>query len=189
MKYPNNIKKNNKTSILYGNRGMNLENSLNMINNYYIENNIALIYKKPTPIGIVNVDYELGKKIITKAYFKEPSTLDYNGLYKGNYIEFEAKETKNKTSFPLANFHKHQIEHIRNVINHNGIVFIIISMNNLNYLLKGIDFINYIDINKRKSIDYTYIKEYGYVIKDTLNGLDYISIVDNIILEGIYEKN
>lgn len=184
MKYPNNIKKNNKQSILYGNRGMNLENSLNLANSYYVENNIALIYKKPTPIGIISTGYEDNKYIIKKAYFKEPSTLDYNGLYKGKYIEFEAKETKNKTSFPLANIHKHQINHIKNVIKHDGIVFLIIHINNQNFLLKGSDFINYIDTNKRQSIEYSYIKENGYLIHETFNGLDYISIVDSIYFGG-----
>ena len=184
MKYPNNIKKNNKACILYGNRGMDLENSLNQINSYYVENEIALIYKKPTPIGIVDVNYEFGKNIITKAYFKEPSTLDYNGLYKGKYIEFEAKETKNKTSFPLANIHEHQIKHIRNVIKHDGIVFLIININNNSYLLKGTDFINYIDNHNRKSIEFNYVKENGFILKETLNGLDYIDIVEKIYFGG-----
>ena len=104
MKYPNNIKK-NKACILYGNRGMDLETSINMANKFYSEQEIAFIYKKTTPIGIVETGYENNNYIIKKAYFKEPSTLDYNGLYKGKYIEFEAKETKNKTSFPLSNIH------------------------------------------------------------------------------------
>lgn len=184
MNYPNNIKKNNKSVIIYGNRGMNLESNLNLANNYYVEKDIALIYKKPTPIGIVDVSYENNKGVITKAYFKEPSTLDYNGLYKGKYIEFEAKEAKNKTAFPLANIHEHQVKHIRNVLKHSGIVFIIINMNGQNYLLKGDDFINYIDTNSRKSIAFNYIQEKGYLIKDSYNGLDYISIVDKIYFGG-----
>ena len=44
-----------------------------------------------------------------------PSTLDFNGIYQGKYIEFDAKETNNKTSFPLSNVHPHQIKHIRNM--------------------------------------------------------------------------
>ena len=184
MNYPNNIKKKNKSFILYGNRGMDLESSLNLVNNYYVENDIALIYKKPTPIGIVETGYENNKYIIKKAYFKEQSTLDYNGLYKGKYIEFEAKESKHKTSFPLANIHEHQIKHIRNVIKHKGIVFLIINMNSKNFLLKGEDFIEYIDMNKRKSIEFEFIEKAGYLIKENLNGLDYIAVVNKIYFGG-----
>ena len=51
--------------------------------------------------------------MIKEAYFNEPSTLDYTGIYKNKYIEFDAKETKSKTSFPLSNIHSHQLEHIK----------------------------------------------------------------------------
>ena len=144
---------------------MNLENALNISNEYYLKTDRALIYKKPTPIGVVDVSYQNHKKIIDKAYFKEQSTLDYNGLYRGKYIEFDAKETLNKTSFPLSNIHEHQTKQIRNVIKHGGIVFLIIRMNNLNYLLTGEDYIEYIDNNDRKSISYKYIEEKAHVFK------------------------
>ena len=188
MHYPNNIQKQpteTKIKISYGNRGINLENSLNISNEYYLNKDIALIYKKPTPIGIVDVSYSYNKATITKAYFKEPSTLDYNGLYKGKYIEFDAKETLKKTSFPLSNIHAHQTKHIRNVIKHGGIVFLIIKMNNIFYLLTGEDYISYIDSNDRKSIEYDYIKEKAHVIKEGYSlPLDYLEIIDNIYFKG-----
>ena len=164
---------------------MNLESALNQSNEYYLRNDIALIYKKPTPIGVVDVSYKNHKKVIEKAYFKEQSTLDYNGLYRGKYIEFDAKETLNKTSFPLSNIHEHQTTQIRDVIRHKGIVFLIIRMNNYNYLLCGEDYINYIDSNVRKSISYDYIKEKAHIIKETYQPqLDYLKIVDKVYFEG-----
>ena len=36
--------------------------------------------------------------MITKGFFRTPSTLDYNGIYRGRYIDYDAKETQNKTS-------------------------------------------------------------------------------------------
>ena len=97
VQYPNNIKKEyTKYTISHSNRGMDLENLINQSNDYYLKKDCALIYKKPTPIGVVDVSYKNHKKVIEKAYFKEQSTLDYNGLYKGKYIEFDAKETLNK---------------------------------------------------------------------------------------------
>lgn len=111
----------------YGNRGMTLEEDLNLTNQYYRDRNIAVIHKKPTPVQIVNVDYpKRSAAKITEAYFKRPSTTDYNGVYKGKYIDFEAKETRNRTSLPLQNFHPHQIEHMAQVKAHGGIAFIIV---------------------------------------------------------------
>ena len=56
MQYPNNIKKSyNHISVSHSNRGMSLENLLNHTNDYYIKKDIALIYKKITPIGVAEV--------------------------------------------------------------------------------------------------------------------------------------
>lgn len=186
MQYPNNIKKSyTKLSVSHSNRGMNLENALNISNEYYLRTDKALIYKKPTPIGVVDVSYKNHKKTIEKAYFKEQSTLDYNGLYRGRYIEFDAKETLNKTAFPLSNIHEHQTNQIRNVIKHGGIIFLVIRMNNINYLLTGEDYIYYIDNNNRKSISYNYIQEKAHIIKEAYQPqLDYLSVVDKIYFKG-----
>ena len=166
----------------YKNRGMFLENIINDSNTFYISKDIALIYKKPTPIKVLNVSYPSRKStVINKAVFESISTLDYNGIYKGKYIEFDAKECKNKTSFPLANIKNHQIKHIENVIRHNGIVFLIIYMCNEFYLLNGSTLIEYINSTKRKSIPIEFIKDKCYKINEKyMPRLDYIQIVDKI---------
>ena len=116
----------------YKNRGMFLENILNDSNTYYNSNDKCLIYKKPTPIKVLKVSYPTNKShLIDKAVYSSISTLDYNGIYKGKYIEFDAKECHNKTSFPLANIKDHQIDHIRRVIKQQGIVFISLSFLNM----------------------------------------------------------
>ena len=88
MNYPNGIQKNSTNNIInYGNRGMVLEDDLNITNEYYREGDIAIIYKKPTPITIHKVNYKSrDNAFIEKASFKIPSTTDYNGIYKGKYI-------------------------------------------------------------------------------------------------------
>ncbi|GIN70094.1 Holliday junction resolvase RecU [Bacillus sp. J14TS2] len=111
----------------YSNRGMTLEEDLNETNQYYLTHNIAVIHKKPTPIQIVNVDYpSRSAAVIKEAYFRQASTTDYNGVWNGKYIDFEAKETKSNSSFPLKNFHQHQIEHMKSVVEQNGITFVIV---------------------------------------------------------------
>ncbi len=191
MNYPNGVKKQQKQNINYKNRGMCLEDDLNETNLYYRQQDIAYIYKKPTPIQITKVDYPSREKaIIKEAYFKEPSTTDYNGLYKGYYIDFEAKETKIKTAFPLSNIHPHQIEHIRNGIRHGGICFLIVrfTFQNETYLLWGEDFINFLDQTKRKSIPYTYFKEKAIEIPFMYQPrLPYLTIIDKRI-GGHYEN-
>ena len=156
---------------------MTLESEINDSNKYYLEKDIAVIYKKPTPIKVVK---QVNEKI-TDAYFEKPSTTDYSGLYKGKYIDFEAKETKNNTSFPIKNIHPHQIKHLENVIKHQGICFLIVRFVNINetYLLFGTDFIHFIKTQTRKSIPLSYFKEKGHIIKDKLMPkVDYIKIID-----------
>lgn len=71
-------------------RGMSLEEDINLSNTYYLSVDQAVIYKKPTPIQIVKVDYPSRNKArIVEAYYQAPSTTDYNGIYKGRYIDFE----------------------------------------------------------------------------------------------------
>lgn len=43
---------------------MNLEDDINLTNKYILDNDIAVIHKKPTPIKVVKVDYN--KRINTK---------------------------------------------------------------------------------------------------------------------------
>lgn len=187
MRYPGGVVQTCKNSINYGNRGMNLENDLNMTNEYYLNNDIAVIYKKPTPITINKVDYPSRKDaVIKEAHFKIPSTTDYNGIYKGRYIDFEAKETA-KTAFPLANIHKHQIAHLKRIVNHGGIGFIIVSFTKKDkiFLLNGTDFFNFIDNNDKKSIPISYFEEHGYIINYNFNPrLDYLKIINQIYFKG-----
>lgn len=183
MNYPNGIKKKTTTHYTnYGNRGMDLENDLNITNEYYRNIDRAFIYKKPTPIKIVDVDYHSRKLVtIKEAYFTEPSTTDYNGIYKGKYIDFEAKETKSKTAFALNNIHPHQIKHLKDIYNHGGIAFLIVRFTylDLTFLLMVDDFFAFLKANDRKSIPLTYFKEKGYLIKFKLQPrIDYLEIVD-----------
>ena len=183
MNYPNGIKKKivQKKQTIYKNRGMNLENDINESNQYYIEQKKAFIYKKPTPIKLVKVNYKIGK--IEEAYFEMPSTTDYNGIYKGKYIDFEAKETINTKGFPLVNIHKHQIEHIRNIYQSKGICFLIVRFvkHNITYLLMAKDFLEYIDNNKKSIISFDYFKEKGFVLKEKfIPRIDYLEIIDKL---------
>lgn len=167
-------------SISSANRGMNLEEDINLSNDYYLLKNILLITKRPTPINVVKVDYSKGARI-TDAFFQTQSTTDYNGVYQGRYIDFEAKSTKNRTSFPLANISSHQIDHLKHVIHFGGIAFFIIQFEFYNeiYLLDASYVIDFYEKGKRKSIPFFEIKEKGRLIKQGYNPrLNYIEAID-----------
>ena len=161
---------------------MNLEESINLSNDFYIENNIALITKRPTPINVVKVDYSKGCKIVD-AYFEKQSTTDYNGLYKTKYVDFEAKVTKSKTSFPLANIYKHQIEHLKRVLLLGGIAFFIIQFDFYDevYVLDANYIIDFYENGDRKSIPYPVVKEKGILVKQGfIPRLAYLDAVDKL---------
>lgn len=170
--------KNNKL-IDYGHRGMTLEYDLNLTNDYYLEKDLALIYKKPTPIKVLKANET--KTRIKDGFYEQKSTLDYSGVYLGKYIEFDAKETNSKTSFPLSNIHTHQITHIKNVLKHKGIAFLIIRFNyyNQTFLLPGDKLLNFINNNERKSIPYEYFINNCQIIPIKYRPrLDYLKIID-----------
>lgn len=188
MHYPTGISFNKKSNINYANRGMTLEGELNQANDYYLINDIAIIHKKPTPITIHKVNYKSRKDaVIEDARFKIPSTTDYNGIYKGKYIDFEAKETTCKTSFALANIHEHQIKHLIDVQRHGAISFLIVRFihNNETYLLDTMDLKYFLENYDRKSIPLSFFKEKGKLVKMKYNPrLDYIEVINNTYFGG-----
>ena len=191
MNYQNK-KKSTTKFINYGKRGMNLENDINITNKYYLENNIAIVYKKPTPIKVVKVDYNKRiNTVIKEAYYEVPSTTYYNGIYNGKYIDFEAKETKSTTSFALRNIHDHQIKHLIKVLEHGGISFLIIRFTILNktFFLDTKYLKDFLTLSKSKSIPLKYIEDNGYIIEEKYYPrVDYIKIIEKYYLGVKNEK-
>lgn len=106
-----------------GLRGSTLEELINRTNEKYLENNLALIQKIPTPITPIKIDKE--KKHITLAYFEQKSTVDYIGVVQGIPVCFDAKECKADT-FSLQNIHEHQFKFMENFEKQGGIAFFLI---------------------------------------------------------------
>jgi len=177
-----------KSVTSYKNRGMVLEDDLNVTNEYYRVYDIAVIYKKPIPIQVVDVYYPArNKAVIKEAYYKTPSTTDYNGIFQGRYLDFEAKETSSMTSFPLKNINHHQIEHLNAIEKHGGIAFMIIAFQKLGeaYLV-SMTLLNkyYQNQNERKSIPYKIIKENSKLIVSGYKPrLDYLKAVKELFFD------
>lgn len=168
-----------------GNRGMGFEADINESNVYYSEHDLALVTKRPTPINVVKVDYSHGAKI-TQAFFQCQSTTDYNGVYKGHYLDFEAKSTRSKTSFPLNNIPPQQVKHLRAVKKNGGIAFFLINCYALNetYLLDS-DFIcDFYTEKPRRSIPLSEIKKHGHLVPEGYSPrYDYLPLVEKFLLK------
>lgn len=179
--------------INFANRGMSFEKMINESNSYYLSRGLAVIHKKPTPIQIVKVDYpHRSRAKIVEAYFRQASTTDYSGVYKGHYIDFEAKETRQKKSMPMKNFHSHQIEHMEAVLEQKGICFVLLHFSSLRetYLLPASYLIEFYKIDKGgKSMPLTYIQEHGYPIEmQQLPSIPYLEIIEQKLLGGIINE-
>jgi recombination protein U len=123
------------------------------------------------------------KAKITEAYYQTPSTTDYNGIYKGHYIDFDVKESRNKTSFPLKNIHAHQIEHLKSVHEHGGLAFLIIHLktDDTYWLLPYNALAYYVKraIKGRKSMTHEELKKESLPIREGLRPrLDYLKAID-----------
>ena len=185
VNYPNGKKSTFHTAAAsFGGRGMALEDDINTTNSYYLDTDRAVIHKKPTPVTIVKVDYPSRSAAkITEAYFKLPSTTDYNGIYRGRYIDFEAKECAINTSFPLKSIHAHQIAHLESVLRHGAIAFVIVRFTKMNrtFFVPAEVMIPYIRSLDRRSIPYTWFEENGHEIRyNYVRPVDYLAAVDEL---------
>ena len=197
MNYPSGVKpfgfkntaktqpKYKKTSVLAGNRGMSFEADINESNDYYREKGLCLITKRPTPINVVKVDYSHGATI-TQAYFETQSTTDYNGVCEGRYIDFEAKSTRSKTSFPLANIPPQQIDHLKRVLGQGGIAFFLIHFELLGktFLVPAEKVISFYEERPRASMTLSFIEENGRLIKEAFSPrYDYLPVLKELFFK------
>lgn len=106
-----------------GLRGSSLEELVNITNEKYREQNLALIQKVPTPITPIKIDKK--NRHITLAYFEKKSTVDYIGVVQSIPVCFDAKECSCDT-FSLQNIHEHQINFMKEFEVQGGISFLLI---------------------------------------------------------------
>ncbi len=179
--------KGKKKKINYGGRGLRFESVIEATNEYYKDNNIALIRKIPTPVKVLKIG---SKGNIESGFYEKKSALDFNGVLSGGiHIDFDTKETKNKTSFPLGNISEHQIEYLNEVSMYGGISFILVNFKVWDecYVLREIDVSEYMKYNSgRKSIEYKHFKnglKDNLVEKRVIGGeyiYDYLKVVEKL---------
>ena len=86
-------------------KGNELEKLAGRANLNYRQQVRALILKIPVPIILTS-----------RGLVAQESTVDFAGIVEGGYfLAFDAKETQNKTSFPLKNIKQHQVTYLNYV--------------------------------------------------------------------------
>ncbi|KOS69025.1 Holliday junction resolvase [Lysinibacillus contaminans] len=172
----------------FSNRGKTLEDEIDEANAYYLNRQLAVIHKKPVPVQIVKVEYpSRSAAVIREAYFRTPSTTDYNGVWNGYYIDFDAKETSSKTSFPLKNIHTHQMTHMQKVTEQLGVAFILMRFSTLErYFIVPYEVLQKawcaMEKGERKSIPLTQIEQEAYEIPTSYYPrIDYLNVLQQFI--------
>lgn len=111
----------------HANRGKYLEEWVEQANQVYNHKGLAVITKIPTPWVVQRkrqAPYTNQYQI--SGAFPQKSTVDFGGTASNLSIWFDVKATTNKTSFPLGNIHKHQIEYLQQVAEQGGKAFILV---------------------------------------------------------------
>lgn len=172
--------------VYYGKRGQTFENLLNYTNEIYNNQGRAVINKRPTPVKVLK---SKGTRVLN-GFFESKSTVDYDGIYQGKPIVFEAKSTK-ETRLPLSIIPDHQIDYLAAAEKQGAISFVIAEMracNTVFYIPNGL-LQKYVKDSRnggRNSIPIRDLEVYGYEVKSQ-NGvpLDYLSVVDELMKEEI----
>lgn len=137
----------------YANKGKMLERFIEASNKQYELKGLALIQKIPTPMA------KNSKK--GQYFYSAKSTVDFVGVSHGQYIAFDAKETK-VDRFPFSRLESHQKDYLNNTRRHGGYAFIIIMFTEHNKMYR-LDIDEYNDLEKtldRKSIPLSWFEAF-----------------------------
>lgn len=159
--------------LIFKNRGMLLEQIINQTIYYYNKNKIAYFNKKNLDIKFSEINRETTninskKTILKNSYISKKSTVDYYGIYKGQYISFEAKSS-NKKSIPMLNIKEHQHKHLLEIKNYGGISFYIFFFKNESKLFL-VD-VSKIDFYNKKIITIDELKIFGKELEIIFPGI------------------
>ena len=171
-----------RNQVYTGKRGQAFENTLDYTNQIYSRQARCLIHKRPTPVKVLK---SKGTRVLS-GFFESKSTVDYDGIYKGRAIVYEAKSTAEKR-FNLKLLHDHQIEYLQAAEKQGAISFLIVEMRAISSVLiipNGMlqKYLKDAKSGGRKSIPMDDLEVYGYPVKSQ-NGvpLDYLSVVDQLV--------
>lgn len=171
--------------ISYGNRGQAFEELLNYTNDLYESKGLAAIQKRPTPVKVTK---SAGTRVIG-GYFESKSTVDYDGVYRGRAIYFEAKSTGELDRFNLKNIDDHQYAHLEKCFGFGAVCFVLVEYrkHRKTYLLPFTALRAYWTVAEqggRKSMTMENFEVDAYEVETGRAPLDYLAVVDKLLLQG-----
>ena len=160
-----------KKSTSHVNRGMKFESLIQNKCEELKKNGVALINKVPTEIKMIRN----GARIVNAFAVEQSKFVDFVGIYKGKAIAIEAKETKNKTSFPFGNIKDTQIQFLNKWTELGGLGYYIIRFeeNKKVFLVISEDMHKCMSTINRKSVPYNYCVESEDFIEIDYKKLDF----------------
>lgn len=166
----------------HANRGMGLEEMINYSNEIYRNKRMAVVYKRSTPVKILRTR---GTKV--EGYLEAANTVDFEGVFNGRSLQFEAKSTRKTDRLDLSLFQEHQVEHMRACLNQGAVVFALVEFvtHGQVFYVPGKVVIDAWDKHKaggRASISYDDLSaQCSLVCTGRGVPLDYIAVVDKVI--------
>ncbi|MCC2347188.1 Holliday junction resolvase RecU [Bacillus anthracis] len=173
-----------------GNRGMAFEKLINLSNEMYQRGRVALINKRPTPVKVLK---STGGRVLN-GFYEAKSTVDYDGVYKGRAVAFEAKSTQSLTRFDLSNIAQHQLDYLEKAEKMGAVCFFLIefSKDQTVFLVPAAVIQSYVRMshqpNGKKSISRADFDIYGYLVEQTERApVDYLQYIDETVTPVMFD--
>ncbi|MEW9139814.1 Holliday junction resolvase RecU [Bacillus wiedmannii] len=173
-----------------GNRGMAFEKLINLSNEMYQREGVALINKRPTPVKVLK---SAGGRVLN-GFYEAKSTVDYDGVYKGRAVAFEAKSTQSLTRFDLSNIAQHQLDYLEKAEKMGAVCFFLIefSKDQTVFLVPASVVQSYVRMshqpNGKKSISRSEFDIYGYLVEQTERApIDYLQYIDEAVTPVMFD--
>lgn len=173
-----------------GNRGMAFEKLINLSNEMYQREGVALINKRPTPVKVLKMVY--GR--VKDGHYESKSTVDYDGVYKGRAIAFEAKSTNEINRFDLKNIAQHQLDYLEKAEKMGAICFFLIGFtkDQSTFAIPLSVIQSYVRMSQqpkgKKSIPRADFDIYGYLVEQTERApIDYLQYVDEAVAPAMFD--
>lgn len=169
--------------ISHTNRGLSLEQLIELSNQQYRRRGQAVVHKVPT--HWVPLRGHDGK--ISGAKAAEKATVDFLGCVAptGRIVAFDAKQNREPGRFPLDQRWSHEVEFLQDVARAGGIAFLLIEQIAAGriYLVPGVDLFRFWAAAKaggRKSIPAAVLQTLPVVSQSTGIPLDYLVVLRNL---------